>query len=305
VLCDASKRTSTDLLLKAQYNRRSAKDIATLPEGKIFKYITYTANVRDPMPPRLSDLKCLRIRQQQFQEKHTTSVVPGVVELDLPLDFGSEGVLSLRMLLLGTRCRMNVIHPLFLSIDYNSYHDYVTALFHVGNSDEASRLLSALPVVLEARYGSKIWTWFTQELRAELAPFHWDPVKHCLVQTGRDHDDLMGGLYSRETFSDWEQVDSLNLPDAPSDHVAIDISLLFDLSPRCGGEGYDENASLATMKTGTSNATGLAFALPPDLPSALDVPKEDSPTVASSLSNGSAPPPGASGQGAGVPLSTG
>ena len=66
VLCDASKRTSTNVLLKAQYNRRRASDLSSLPEGKVFKYITYSANRDDlmPNPTTHNKLKRLRIRQQ-------------------------------------------------------------------------------------------------------------------------------------------------------------------------------------------------------------------------------------------------
>ena len=64
--------------------------------------------------------------------------------------------------------------------------------------------------------------------------------------------------------------------------------------------GIDENASLNTMKTGTSNATGLAAKLASDLPDDVDVTKDDSTTVASSLTNGSSPTSGASSQRAGV-----
>ena len=57
-----------------------------------------------------------------------------------------------------------------------------------------------------------------------------------------------------------------------------------------------------TMKTGTSNATGAAATARPDV---IDVSEDDCPTATSSLTNGSAPPSGASSQGAGVTLDNG
>ena len=158
------------MLLKAQYNRCCASDLPSLPEGKVFKYITYSANRDDlmPNPTTHNKLKRLRICQQQFQEKHSTAPIRGVTDLDLPLDFGNDGHLSLQQILLSARCQTNLGHPLFLSIDFSAYRNDITALFHQGHEVEALRFLSALAVFLEAKYNSQIWTWFTHDLRIEL-----------------------------------------------------------------------------------------------------------------------------------------
>ena len=117
----------------------------------------------------------------------------------------------------------------------------------------------------------------------------------------------MASLYGTETLADWEEVDSLNVPEDPTESVTMDLSLLFNMVPRSVSEGYDDNLSLATMQTGTSDATGIAAAAPPDKPppDGIDVSTDDSTTVASSLTNGSAPPSGASSQGAGVSIANG
>ena len=95
---------------------------------------------------------------------------------------------------------------------------------------------------------------------------------------------------------------SLNVPDDPS-AITMDLSLLFNMAPQCGGgEGFGDNASMNTMKTGTSNATGAAAAARPD---EIDVSEDDCPTATSSLTNGSAPPSGASSQEAGVSVDNG
>ena len=131
----------------------------SLPEGKIFRYITYSANPGDPIPLTGVNLhKQLRVRQQQFQERHTTAVIQGVTDLDLLLDLGSDGELSLRMIIMGIRCQHNLKHSLFLSVDYNPYRNDITALYHRGNEVEAQRLLAALPIFLEAKYNNKIWS---------------------------------------------------------------------------------------------------------------------------------------------------
>ena len=110
-------------------------------------------------------------------------------------------------------------------------------------------------------------------------------------------------MYGEErALEDWEEVASINMPEDPIT-VSIDLSLLFNMAQRgVGGEGFDDNASLNTMKTGTSNATGAAAEAPPD---DISVSEEDCLTATSTLTNGSAPPTGASSPGAGVPLDNG
>ena len=280
VLCDASKRTATNLLLKALYNRKKAKDIAQLPEGKMFKYAPYYANREDLMPgvQRRNLLRKLRIKQQQFQEKHTTAPLKGVLDLDLPLDFGSSGHLSLRQILLSTKCQANCTHPLLLSVDYSSYRAETTVLFHIGNQEEVLRLLSALPVVLSAQYGSKIWTWFSADLKLELSHTAWNPDKQCLEETFTDDDNLLTNIYGNDTLADWEEVDSLNAPEETTTPMSMDLSLLFhETQALC--DPYDDNRSLDSMKTGTTNATLVATANPLD----AVFPADDTTTVESSI----------------------
>ena len=79
---------------------------------------------------------------------------------------------------------------LFASVDCNPYRDEITALFHKGNQTEVFRVLSALPVVLAAQFGAKIWDWFSPALKADLHNVTWDPANQCLDETFDDEDDL-------------------------------------------------------------------------------------------------------------------
>ena len=51
IMCDASKRSATSKLLKAQYNRGRPADLASLPEGKVYKFVETFANKNDRRPP--------------------------------------------------------------------------------------------------------------------------------------------------------------------------------------------------------------------------------------------------------------
>ena len=278
--------------------------MASLPEGKIFKFVPYLANIDDPPPCMDTKLlhATLRYRQQKFQETHTTSVLEGVTDLDLAVDLGSIGYQSLRQLLLSTRVQCDLDQSLFLSVDYNAYKDEITVLYYKPNSDEANTLVRDLPVYLEAKYGISIWAWFSPEQKSKKAHLHWNSETHQVEGDITLDDDLLSPLYVTGSLAAWEVVDELNLP--TSTPVTVDISLLFDMTPRTRYEGFDDNGSAGTHLTNTSQATTTAAVAPPDI--VLTIDSADSPTAGSSLtSNGSAPAQGASSQGAGVNTANG
>ena len=158
-------------------------------------------------------------------------------------------------------------------------------MFNVLNQDEAMQILGALPVFLEARYGDKIWQWFEPHIRTELADTRWDHEKGCLVETGITDRSLFSNLDGRGSLDEWEEQDLGAAPGESISSFAADLFKIFNMDPLPISEGHDENLSVATMNTGTSNATLVAASLPPD---EVVVINDDSTAEASSLTNGSA-----------------
>jgi len=141
----------------------------------------------------------------------------------------------------------------------------------------------------------------------ELADTIWNPTKQCLEETAMNDDNLMENLYGYDSLADWEEVDSLNVPTDIQDAIAIDLSLLFNSEPRTEG-GFDDNQSLATMKTGTSNATGMALGFPRDLPSTFAIstdPSTSSQTSGLTSTGSGLPKEGPSSQRAGAAFENG
>ena len=263
VLCDAAKRGATTLLLKSQYNRCRPDDLATLPEGKLLKFIPYFANRGDRRPPPalLHRYQMCRVRQAQFTEKHITRSISGVLDLDLTQDIGDLGLVSLRQVTLGIKTRANWQWPLFLSVDFDDYRGDITALFHKDNSEEASTLLDYLPLILEARYGEQVWNWFTPETRGDMQPYQWNAAKQCVEEAPLDFDvagdDDTGFLnfYGASGTADWEVIQDADIGAAESTTISFDLGNHFNMRPVTGGAGYDDQLSLPSFKTATSNAT--------------------------------------------------
>ena len=304
VQCDAKKRSATNLALKKLYNRRNPGDLGKLPDGKVFKYVPYFGYQKDRVPSDLSAYQKLRIRQQQFHEKHINHPVSGITDLDLPMKLGGESF-TLRQLMLSIRCPSNLEFPLFLSVDYNSYRREFSALFHVDNTVQAQAILDTLPVYLEARYGEKIWDWFSADLRSTLSGFTWNEEKSCVeAPPTEDLNFLLSGQYG--DLQDWEKVKDTDMPELTSPtSVKIHLPTFFNPDHRLPGSGgFDGNNSCASCKTNTTNATTKIQNMPPDVvgdskDDSSDMTSMTSGTYSHASSSGSAPPKGASGQRAG------
>ena len=59
--------------------------------------------------------------------------------------------------------------------------------FHKNNADEARQLVTALPIVLEMKYGPIIWTWFTEDAKAETSGWFFDKKLGKLVSRRTIH----------------------------------------------------------------------------------------------------------------------
>ena len=54
------------------------------------------------------------------------------------------------------------------------YTSTVTFLFHADMTQEAMTAIPALPVILEAKFGTTIWNWFSEEAKALSEGYYWD-----------------------------------------------------------------------------------------------------------------------------------
>ena len=291
VLCDASKRKLTVDALKAQFNRRLPRDVATLPDGKFYKFCETATNRSDRL---LSNYKQLRVHrckasQKRFLATHSTITIPGVLSLDYTIDLGGDtGPLTLRQVLLGMKTRVNSNWPLFVSIDYDTYSSLLLAVSHDECRLEADTILSFLPVFLDAKYGPTIWGWFSPTCKAEMEEFCWDPSLHQVVpildekeEDAEDAQTLWGG----DTAADWENMDD-DFDDDPSSGMTFELAQYFNLKARPStgvSSGFDDGASMGTMATNTSNLTqNMAMA---DLSFSDDPPGNEPSLPADDLTN--------------------
>ena len=154
--CGATKRKTTVKILKAQYNGGRPADIATLPDGRVFKFYELSSYRDDKMLDKKQFEQASRcwIIQKQFTAAHSTTIVHGVMDLDHAIDFDDDvRSMILCQVLLGMKTKQSSSWPLFVSVDLDNYRNKIVAVIHNDTVSEASNVLSFLPVFLETRLG--------------------------------------------------------------------------------------------------------------------------------------------------------
>jgi hypothetical protein len=82
---------------------------------------------------------------------------------------------SLREIIMGIRSNSDPEKNHFLNVDEHMYISTdVTFLFHEDFTQEAMTAIPALPVILEAKLGSRIWQWFSEEAKQHAEGYYWN-----------------------------------------------------------------------------------------------------------------------------------
>ena len=87
--------------------------------------------------------------------------------------------------------------------------------------------------------------------------YTWHADEHKVVCTKDDDSNSPVQPITNAPFAAWENVDDADV-EMDQKKLDIDLTILFDFRPRNGhgtGSGFDDNSSLKTMATGTSQLT--------------------------------------------------
>ena len=106
-------------------------DIATLSDGKVFKLCELSSNRDDKTldKKRFERASRCRIIQKQFTDTHSITLVHGVTDLGHDIDFGGDiASMTSRQVLLGMKAKQDSSWPLFVSVNFDSYHIAIIAV---------------------------------------------------------------------------------------------------------------------------------------------------------------------------------
>ena len=74
---------------------------------------------------------------------------------------------------MGIKSKINPDHNLFNAIDKTSKSSTATFVFRIELTEEAMTIVPGLPLLLQAKYGQRIWNWFTAEATQQVQGYKW------------------------------------------------------------------------------------------------------------------------------------
>ena len=89
-----------------------------------------------------------------------------------------------------------------------------------------------------------------------------EQVPHELASDSADDTGFLN-FYGNSGIADWEETQDADIAQTDASTMIFDLGNHFNMRPISGGSGYDDQLSLPSFKTATSNATKAAAGTPP------------------------------------------
>ena len=154
-----------------------------------------------------------------------------------------------------------------------SYSNKVVFTFCRSFEAKAAAAIPGLPLVLQGYYGLKVWTWFTEDIKAEMEAYEWDPNQGLIekpteIDINKDYINLDG----------WEDLDNNDQQMATTTNPTTDHG--FKITPTLGKNQYQDGNTIkrkhfalkpdnstqdSTTTTNSNNPS--SFTLEPQIPS--------------------------------------
>jgi hypothetical protein len=180
-------------------------------------------------------------KQKYFLQKTQSATSYTIIALDY---VDPHVGMSLHEILMGLRSNKEPEKNLFLNVDVHIYNQTVTLLFHNDLAQEAMTAIPALPVILEAKFGPRIWAWFSEEAKEHAIGYYWDP-RTGLKSTDDDRLGEMLGDWGADWGSDDD--DDRSVSTASTAGRMEPFRIVTDATGK--NQYYDDGSSVGTFKS--------------------------------------------------------
>ena len=216
------------------------KDMRFIPNILDTRFITTTKT-------KMKVLKSVS-KQKHFLAKTQTATSYTIMGLDyVQPNIGS----SLREIIMGIRSNTDPEKNLFLNVDEHMYTSTVTFLFHEDFTQEAMTAIPALPVILEAKLGPRIWQWFSEEAKQHAEGYYWNEETGLQSQEDERLSTILG-----DCGNDWGSDDD---DDKSTASTASNLSRIepFKIVTDSNGANqyYDDGSTVGTFKSTVGKMT--------------------------------------------------
>jgi hypothetical protein len=181
-------------------------------------------------------------KQKHFLAKTQTATSYTIIGLDyVQPNLGR----SLREIIMSIRSNTDPEKNLFLNVDEHMYTSTVTFLFHEDFTQEAMTAIPALPVILEAKLGPRIWNWFSEEAKQHSEGYYWTE------ETGlHSHEDERLSSILGDWGTEWgsDDDDDKSMASAASSVRRVEpFKIVTDASGK--NQYYDDGSTVGTFKS--------------------------------------------------------
>jgi hypothetical protein len=244
----------------------------------------FVPNIADPQYPvtagTKSNIKILRGKQKSFLKnifKQKSHTIQG-------LDFHLEQIdATLRQVVMGMRSSKSPDSTLFTSVEDDG-GTRVTFTFHKRFEEEARHMVTVLPIMLQHIYGPRIWSWFTDEAKAETSGWEYNEDLGRVVSPdeGYTEEMLLDPDWDDESI---EELEDEELARPPT--FKMNPQIILDAPAK--SNHYNDNGTVKTAKTQATNKNKKKdddneSGLPPSAVSTIDDNTKEAP---SSITNSS------------------
>jgi hypothetical protein len=216
------------------------------------RFAPNTADIRQPVTIHTrQNVKILKNKQKIFLER-TARLSSGAIQ---GLDYVEPSIgITLRQAVMDIRSQETSL-PLFIAVSEDNWSSRVTFLFTEDRMDEAVTLIPALPIIMAAQYGPRVWSWFNEDAVSETAGWFYD------VDTGvvcSEEDRQTSAIINEEYESDSEDDEGSA---SPPMGTKMDLSFLSGgITARIGTNTYGDSGTINTAALQSSTPIPRPFA---------------------------------------------
>ena len=175
-------------------------------------------------------------KHENFVNKTSTAIGYTIIGLDYYIE---DYEVTLRQAIMSIRSTTEPEYNLFTAVDDMSYSNKVVFAFRKSFEAEAAAAIPGLPLILQGYYGLKVWTWFTEEAKAETDAYEWDPNQGLIEKPSEiDFDDAYINLDGWEDLDDDDQ-QTVTTTNPTTVHG-------FEISSTLGKNQYQDDGTIKT-----------------------------------------------------------
>jgi hypothetical protein len=236
---------------KAFNNVFGSRNDSGYPQQRVMRFVPNIADNRFPATQgRVKDVVKMMGKQKKIMKDARTIYTDTICSLHY---YVPQIGYTLCQILMSMRSANDPDTQLFMAVDERTYGSYAVAFtVHKDRMAEATSLIPLLNIVMEAKFGARIWEWFTDTAKDASQGFVYDAETGRIKNTDEDEDDDESSIESEED-NDFvlELSESLNISSAKQTEKGdvFDLDLSFMLDDDNPKNQYGDSGSVKTFRS--------------------------------------------------------